>query len=198
MKFSSMRSAIVIASVVAGSVIPTQAFAEIIDVFKGIGNTNNFGGTMISTYQFTDAMTLNSIGFLTFGNVSNFALSYEINNDGYLDVTNTGVQDSSGLQWFDLGSGLSVNTGTIVKVRTSGAISGTTGGQNTGTNVSYLGINGSAWGTTSNTGYTNSNLRVSPSNPGSNVAPEPGTFALALTGGAALIGICIRRRRNAA
>jgi hypothetical protein len=43
---------------------------------------------------------------------------------------------------------------------------------------------------------TNSNLRVS--NPSSNVAPEPGSFALALTGGAALLGICIRRRRNAA
>lgn len=38
---------------------------------------------------------------------------------------------------------------------------------------------------------------TNPSNPGSNVAPEPGSFALALTGGAALIGICIRRRRNA-
>jgi len=37
-----------------------------------------------------------------------------------------------------------------------------------------------------------------PLDPGSNVAPEPGTFALALTGGGALIGICIRRRRNAA
>ncbi len=34
--------------------------------------------------------------------------------------------------------------------------------------------------------------------PSANVAPEPGSFALALTGGAALIGICIRRRRNAA
>ena len=33
---------------------------------------------------------------------------------------------------------------------------------------------------------------------GGNVAPEPGSFALALTGGAALLGICIRRRRNAA
>jgi hypothetical protein len=38
---------------------------------------------------------------------------------------------------------------------------------------------------------------INTSNPGSNVAPEPGSFALALTGGAALIGICIRRRRNA-
>ena len=34
--------------------------------------------------------------------------------------------------------------------------------------------------------------------PGANVAPEPGSFALALTGGAALLGICYRRRRNAA
>ena len=40
-------------------------------------------------------------------------------------------------------------------------------------------------------------VRATPSNPGSNVAPEPGSFALALTGGAALIGICVRRRRNA-
>ena len=38
---------------------------------------------------------------------------------------------------------------------------------------------------------------TNPSNPGSNVAPEPGSFALALTGGAALLGICVRRRRNA-
>ena len=38
---------------------------------------------------------------------------------------------------------------------------------------------------------------TNPSNPGSNVAPEPGSFALALTGGAALLGICVRRRRIA-
>ena len=39
---------------------------------------------------------------------------------------------------------------------------------------------------------------TNPADPGGNVAPEPGSFALALTGGAALLGICIRRRRNAA
>jgi hypothetical protein len=35
----------------------------------------------------------------------------------------------------------------------------------------------------------------SPSNPGSNVAPEPSTFALGLTGGCALFGLYIRRRK---
>ena len=38
---------------------------------------------------------------------------------------------------------------------------------------------------------------TNPSNPGSNVAPEPGTLALALTGGCALVGIFIRRRKAA-
>jgi hypothetical protein len=38
---------------------------------------------------------------------------------------------------------------------------------------------------------------TNPADPGSNVAPEPGSFALALTGGVALLGICYRRRRNA-
>jgi hypothetical protein len=44
--------------------------------------------------------------------------------------------------------------------------------------------------------FSNGNLRVS--NPGSNVAPEPGSIALLLTGGGALAGIALRRRRNAA
>jgi hypothetical protein len=43
---------------------------------------------------------------------------------------------------------------------------------------------------------TSGNIKVS--NPGSNVAPEPGSIALLLTGGGALAGIALRRRRNAA
>jgi hypothetical protein len=35
---------------------------------------------------------------------------------------------------------------------------------------------------------------TNPANPGSNVAPEPGTLALAVTGGSALVGLFIRRR----
>ena len=38
---------------------------------------------------------------------------------------------------------------------------------------------------------------TNPSNPGSNVAPEPASLALALTGGCALAGICIRRLKSA-
>jgi hypothetical protein len=65
------------------------------------------------------------------------------------------------------------------------------------TNVSYQGFLASVEGPNPglSIAVTNSNLRVS--NPSANVAPEPGSFALALTGGAALLGICIRRRRNA-
>ena len=65
-------------------------------------------------------------------------------------------------------------------------------GTNSSSNVTYGGMTVNSNGANH---LTNSNLRVS--NPGSNVAPEPGSFALALTGGAALIGICVRRRRNA-
>jgi len=49
---------------------------------------------------------------------------------------------------------------------------------------------------------TNTALRIdsfsfgqSTSSLGANVAPEPGSLALALTGGCALVGMCIRRRR---
>jgi hypothetical protein len=37
---------------------------------------------------------------------------------------------------------------------------------------------------------------TNPANPGSNVAPEPGSLALAITGGCALVGMFIRRRRR--
>ena len=207
MKFSSMRSAVVIASVVAGSVIPTQAFAQF-DVFSSV-NELQYGvnGTSTSTYLFNSSMILNSIDFgtayLSNGtpiSFSNLILSYQVGTGAYQTVDNSllGTVDAKGYQRIYLGE-LNVAAGTEVKVRIQGnhnmAADNTL---NAASNVSYLGGDP---GFGNGPRFYNSNLRVyNPGStvPGASVAPEPGSFALALTGGAALIGICIRRRRNAA
>jgi hypothetical protein len=220
MKFASMRSPIVIASVVVGSVIPSQAFAEI-DVLTGLSNDFDFTyKNHESTYTFNQSMILNSIGFVSnynplTGERSLSTVSYTLN--GTLFTLNQGMLgdvDSNGLQWYTLANGgVSVSASSELKVTTRGSFVSIdndpfppfqghrtykvgVGSNNPNSNVTYNGMtegSGFVGG-----GVTNSNIRVSPANPSSNVAPEPGSFALALTGGAALIGICIRRRRNAA
>jgi hypothetical protein len=209
MKFSSVRSAIVIAGVVAGSVIPSQAFAQTpIDVFAsfdgGIGAGNGF--IFSDTYKFNGSMILNGIGFLTGGYVPT-TLSYSIGTTTYnlgpdFTVGQLSTADSYGMQYLSV-TPRSMVENDVVIVNTHGGYGGTstitayrsTPSVNPSANVSYQGQT-SNYTATYNTSFTSSNLRVS--NPGSNVAPEPGTFALALTGGAALLGMCIRRRRNAA
>ena len=208
MKFSSVRSAIVVASVVAGSVIPSQAFAQI-DVFSHV-NSLEYGvnGTSIATYRFNSSMILNSIDFGTAyvpqsgpGTVefSNLTLSYQIGTGAYQTVDNSllGARDAKGYQRIYLGE-LNVAAGTDVRVRIQGdhrvAADYVLG---SGSNVTYQAFEGFGGADR----FYNSNIRVyNPGStvPGASVAPEPGTFALALTGGAALIGVCIRRRRNAA
>ena len=206
MKFSSMRSAIVIASVIAGSVIPTQAFAQI-DVFNSV-RVLEYGqtGDSISTYRFNSSMILNSIDFGTTNSnlikFSNLTLSYQIGTGAYQTVDNSllGAVDALGYQRIYLGE-LNVAAGTDVMVRIQGANHNTSsdpGAPNVTSNVTYVGNSNHPGDPTR---FTNSNIRVyNPGStvPGASVAPEPGTFALALTGGAALIGVCIRRRRNAA
>jgi hypothetical protein len=208
MKFSSMRSAIVIASVVAGSVIPSQAFAQI-DVFNAVNVLEyDQSGTSISTYRFNSSMILNSIDFGTayFSNgntiyFNNLILSYQVGTVAYQTVDNSllGTVDAKGYQRIYLGE-LNVAADTDVRVRIQGNHRiGNQYGVNSASNVSYLGNNSPGLGDRGD--MTNSNIRVyNPGStvPGASVAPEPGTFALALTGGAALIGVCIRRRRNAA
>jgi hypothetical protein len=209
MKFSSMRNAIVIASVVAGSVIPTQAFAQF-DVFSSVGILEyGVNGTSVATYRFNSSMILNSIDFGTayvspnptdaVVEFSNLTLSYQIGTGAYQTVDNSllGARDAKGYRRIYLGE-LNVAAGTDVSVRIQGnhrvAADYVLG---SGSNVSYTGFSG--FGDAGR--FHNSNLRVyNPGStvPGASVAPEPGTFALALTGGAALIGVCIRRRRNAA
>jgi hypothetical protein len=205
MQFQSFRSAVVIASVLVASVTASQAIAQTpIDVLTGLTNQNfNSDGILVSTYTFNQSMILNSIGFVSRGN-SLTTISYThdsaITN---LLMSDLSAVDANGLRWYTLpNGGLSVNALSKLEVTakvTAVLVRGGTEVRNnfvrvdsfgTSSNVTYGGL------TNEGTSKTNSNLRVS--SPTSNVAPEPGTFALALTGGAALLGICIRRRRNAA
>jgi len=156
-------------------------------------------GSMTSSYTFTSSMILNSIGFVTNGYTPEY-MSYTLKGVTH-DVTTSDLGGHiGGIRWLDFSTGITMDASDTLSVYTQGyaaygpspdtdykAVDAVNANANVSFNSNYGGAN-----------FTNSNIRVSPSNPGSNVAPEPGTFALALTGGAALIGICIRRRRNAA
>jgi hypothetical protein len=214
MKFSSMRSAVVIASVIVGSVIPSQAFAQI-DVLTARDPSNpsytntDYDGPITSTYTFNTSMILNSIDFVTYGEGDDYGLlEYSISsvNNGTFqtvafDNNNLG-QESDYRRRFTFANAVTLSANDVVRVRTTDTIQGDFGTytplQRFGAIDSNVNISVVRNDRGVDANFSNSNLRVSPSNPGSNVAPEPGTFALALTGGGALIGICIRRRRNAA
>jgi hypothetical protein len=148
-------------------------------------------------------MILNSIGFYTNGTTPQ-SLSYSVKGNTY-NVTNFSDPnlgpEVNGFRWLTI-SPQSMLNNDIVTVTTQGPLVDFGGFSvvrtqifnnftvNPNANVAYLGL------ATEGTIYSNSNLRVS--NPGSNVAPEPGSIALLLTGGGALAGIALRRRRNAA
>ena len=159
-------------------------------------------GEGTSTYKFTGSMILNSIGFVTNGKTPE-SLSYTIKGTNYNVSVASLSNEENGFRWLTI-SPQSLVENDEVTVSTdfrnehslpASYVRGNVTQPSSSKKVSYMGFydrdNGINY-----SDFTNSNLRVS--NPGSNVAPEPGSFALALTGGAALIGICIRRRRNAA
>ena len=150
-------------------------------------------GKIVATYTFNNSMILNSIGMVDWNSPANF-LSYQINTGSFISVNPTDV--SGNIRWYDFSTGLSLQQGDVLKLETvvdfEGGLEYKYDSFDLGPDVTFGGTDN-----TPNGGYTNSSIKVSPSNPGSNVAPEPGTFALALTGGGALLGICIRRRRNA-
>jgi hypothetical protein len=148
-------------------------------------------------------MILNSIGFVTNGN-NPYELYYTINTTTYYVDPASLIVDASGYRWHTISPRSMVNND-IVTVTTDfdgtqviSWVRASVTQPSSSTNVSYQGFVASDEGPNPGLSFavTNSNLRVS--NPSANVAPEPGSFALALTGGAALLGICYRRRRNAA
>ena len=146
-----------------------------------------------TTYTFSSSMIVNSIGFVT-GGYGLTSASYGIGST----FTSVNLSDLAaevdGIQWYTPSTGINVAAGNVLTVQTFGSM---VFDETPANFLCYVSTsNGSPNVTFSGAqGYSNSNIRVS--NPGSNIAPEPGSFALALTGGAALIGICIRRRRNA-
>jgi hypothetical protein len=197
MKFSYMRRAVLIASVIAGSIVPSQAFAQIYVLTGGSDTGGTSNSSLTSTYRFTGSMILNSIGFYM-GDSYLENMSYTLKGSTYnlIDQDDLDIDVVNNFAWLNVGSQSMVND-EIVTVTTLGPLDGIYKTPrfgnftvNPNANVAYVGV------TSFGNGASNSNLRVS--NPGSNVAPEPGTFALALTGGSALLGICIRRLRNAA
>ena len=195
----------VFASVVVGSAIPSQAFAQT-DVLTGLSiGTGYTNGYVVSSYKFEQSMILNSIGFVS-GSFDLTAASYTLNGTAVNLLDNLDPVDSDGLKWHNFANGgIYVNASSVLEITTRSklfvpppvlGIAPYYGTQeadfvsnNLSSNVTY---NGST-SVTSN--VTNSNLRVS--NPSANLAPEPGSIALLLTGGGALAGIALRRRRNA-
>ena len=122
MKFQSFRSAVVFASVIVGSVIPSQAFAQTpIDVLTGNGENGVIGQTITSTYRFTDSMILNSIGFYTNGRTPS-SLSYTLKGTPY-NVTDFSFPNLSaeenGFRWLTISPQSMVNNESVT-VSTTG------------------------------------------------------------------------------
>lgn len=207
MSIITKRLVSIAASTLVLTLVSAAANAQF-DVFNGVnvleyGQTGD-GAQSISSYTFNSSMILNSIDFGTTNasliKFSNLTLSYQVGTGAYQTVDNSllGAVDVKGYQRIYLGE-LNVAAGTQVNVRIEGTHNvGNHYGVNADSKVSY--ITNVSSGNGNNNNFTNSNLRVyNPGStvPGASVAPEPGSFALALTGGAALLGICVRRRRNA-
>jgi len=195
MKFSSMRSAIVIASVIVGSVIPSQAFAQtaVLNLLSGESNSSYFVEQTFSTFTFQQSFILNSVGFVT-GPMDQFnglTKRYKIGDGDWVTITDQLTLESNGVGYYNFTNPQTYAAGTQISVSSMWVNESK---YRVFDAVNVAGITH----TTAHAGSASGNLRVTALDPGSNVAPEPGTFALALTGGGALIGICIRRRRNAA
>ena len=202
MSHLSKRLVGIAASTALLSLVSAAANAQI-DVLTDGGSYTAANQTVIATYTFNRSMILNSVGFVDPGN-NNLSMKYFINGaeQSYSNSVSSAV---GGVRWLTLSSPITLQENDVLTVSTLGIRSQPPPGM-PAMNQTYVkqfsSTNASAYVTFGGTNafvdkkWSNSNLRVS--NPSANVAPEPGSFALALTGGATLLGICIRRRRNAA
>jgi len=163
------------------------------DVLNDIGKGTDTSTFEASTFTFQQSLILNQIGFMT-AYQPNEVYRYKIGDAAWTTVT--ADQQDGRLLYYTFANPTTYTAGTTVVLESSYYDSNSSSTKYL--YASYSGVNnvGVSFSTTAS-GYTAGNLRVSPSNPGSNVAPEPGSIALLLTGGGALAGIALRRRRNA-
>jgi hypothetical protein len=196
----SKRLVGIAASTVLLSLVSTTAYAQTSDVLT-LGRLYEYqhDGFVMTEYTFNSSMILNSIGFVATNNTSGW-FEYRLNNNvvKFFNFNDQSLAPiANGIRWYTLPTPLTLTATDKIRLDTEL----TYNGQATAVQV-YSSVipNVNVYTDYNRQGQstellTNSNLKVT--NPSSNVAPEPGTLALALTGGGALIGICIRRRRNA-
>ena len=206
MSFITRRLVGIATSAILFSFVSSTVQAQTTDVFTlGTQSARDLDQSVTTTFSFNQSVILNSIGFVTTNAES---LSYTLRGGSSVIVNVSALSAiDNGVQWLVLANPVTLNANEIVTVTTKGffasgfPVSGfktyVEGFTNINPNL-YYSVNHELAPETGHAILSNANLRISTSNPSSNVAPEPGTFALALTGGGALIGICIRRRRNAA
>ena len=164
----------------------------VLNLVSGESNSSYYVEETFSTFTFQQSFILNSVGFVT-GPMDQFnglTKRYKIGDSPWVTITDTLTLEDNGVGYYNFTNPQTYAAGTQISISSMWV--------NESKYRSFDAIN--VAGITHSTpyaGYASGNLKVTASNPGSNVAPEPGSFALALTGGAALIGICVRRRRNA-
>jgi hypothetical protein len=196
MKFSSMRSVYIAGSTVLMSVLSMSANAQTAVLnFNGAVSASDVSNSEVSSiFTFNKSMLLNSIGMLALGDSTDQGryVAYKIGNASVWSVANysdLNPTSENGVLYYTFANPIAVASGSTVTVVTAGG-----GAYRYRSNYTVNNLDVSHASNVE--GWAGGNIKVT--NPSANVAPEPATFALALTGGAALIGICIRRRRNAA
>jgi hypothetical protein len=156
---------------------------------------------VISTYTFNSSMILNSIGFVSTSGTNFAVYRYSINGETYKDVDRLSVDLASAVndvRWFSLATPITLNANDVVRVSTARTVISATPKVRMLGYTAVPGFDITVVGNDQDYGaFTNSNLRVSALPPSASVAPEPGTLALAVTGGCALVGMYIRRRKTA-
>ena len=198
MNVCSLKLAGAVASTLALSLVTVAANADT-KFHKQLGTfslTAANSATYTSKYTFQKSMILNSLAFYTNGETMS-EMSYSLNAGGRLDLVPASTVDSNGFRWYEFSGGMSINAGTTLEVFTRSSDTTThailsPGPYNfTNQEIVWNGSRVVSEGSSFTTNFTNSNIGI-------NVAPEPGSIALLLTGGGALAGIALRRRRNAA